>query len=187
MRPDRPRRRWAALIGGLFAVVGVALAAPRWNELDVRVQALLGPALQSQQTTFDQLPEARRAALVTGANRWLAMSPEQRVTATRQFQVWQQMNATERAAVLERRERFRQLPSDERRALLETRRQFDELPTSLQEQLRAEFEQLQPTLDGLGSPSFSAPSSPAPGDSAPLALPPSVVPGNTLNIPLLPK
>lgn len=187
MRPDSLLRRCAFALAGLLASAGVALAAPSWKDLDSRQQGLIKPALLSQGGDFDKLPAQRREALVKGADRWLSMTPEQRTTATQQFQQWQQMSAAEKIAVLERRERFRKLSPDQRKALLETQRQFLELPLQQQRDLRDEFKELQPHLDGLPTQPFGPPGSPTPGTTPTLGLPSTALPPpGTTGMPLPP-
>ncbi len=190
MRPDSMLGRCALILAGIFAGIGVALAAPAWKQLDTRQQALILPALQSQGGDFDKLPEQRRAALVKGADRWLAMTAQQRNTATQQFQRWQLMSVAEKMAVLERRERFRKLSPDQRKALLDTQKQFVEMPLQQQQDLREQFNELQPPLDGLPSQPFAPPTTTTPGSTAPLGLPVNSLPGSgsgTTALPALPR
>ena len=186
MRPDSSLRRWIiTLTGGLLAV-GVAVAAPvLWQQLSGEQQSLIKPALLTQGGDFDKLSEPRRSALVKGADRWLAMTPAQRTTATQQFQQWQQLSPAQKAAVLERRERFRKMTPDQRKALLDTREQFLDMSIEQQADLRDEFADLQPQLEGLtGQP--LTPTTPAtPGTTSPLGLPTTTLPNNATNIPLL--
>lgn len=186
MRPDALLRRFVLVLAA--TVFGAAAwAAPTWNTLDARQQALIKPALQSQGGNFDQLSEARRAALVTGADRWLAMTPSQRATATQQFQQWQRLGAEQKAVVLERRERFRKLSPEQRKALLETHKQFLEMPLQQQTDLREQFKDLQPVFDGLPAQPFGTPASPsAPSSPAPLGLPVTGLPsGSATTLPPL--
>ena len=179
MRPNALLRRVVLALAATVFNTGAALAAPSWNTLDARQQALIKPALQSQGGDFDQLSEPRRAALVKGADRWLAMTPSQRTTATQQFQQWQRLGAEQKVAVLERRERFRKLSPEQRKALLETQKQFLEMPLQQQTDLREQFKDVQPAFDGLPSQPFGTPSSPtAPGSPAPLGLPVTGLPSS---------
>ena len=188
MRPDSSLRRWLlALTGGLLAV-GAAIAAPAWLQLTAAQQSLIKPALVSQGGDFDKLPEASRTALVKGADRWLAMTPAQRTVATQQFQQWQQLSAVEKASVLERRERFRKMSPDQRKALLNTRDQFLEMPLLQQADLRDQFAELQPQLEGLISQPFNPTTPGTPGAPGPFGLPITNLPSNATSItaPLLP-
>ncbi len=190
MRPDSMLGRCALILTGIFVSAGFAFAAPAWKQLDVRQQALIAPALQSQGGDFDKLPAPRREALVKGADRWLAMTPQQRTVATQQFQQWQLMSAKEKVAVLERRERFRKLSPEQRKALLDTQKQFLEMPLQQQQELQGEFKDLQPGFDGLPSQPFGPPTSAPPGATVPLGLPVTGLPGpgsNTTNLPPLPR
>ena len=184
MRPNALLRRVVLGLVATFVGAGVALAAPTWNTLDARQQALIKPALQSQGGDFDQLSESRRTALVKGADRWLAMTPSQRNTATQQFQQWQRLGAEQKVAVLERRERFRKLSPEQRKALLETHKQFLEMPLQQQTDLREQFKDVQPAFDGLPSQPFGTPASPAaPGSPAPLGLPVTGLPSSSVTVP----
>lgn len=177
MRPDH-LRRWASLFAFGLLAAGAVFAAPAWKQLTSAQQALIQPALISQGGDFDKLPEPRRAALVKGADRWLAMSSEQRTVATQQFQQWQQLSNAEKLSVLERRERFRKLSPEERKALLETQKQFLEMPLKQQQELQSEFQELAPHLEALPTQSFGAPGSPAPGTTSPLGLPLNSLPSS---------
>lgn len=185
MRPDSFLHRSLLIAAGTAFTVGLALAAPAWQSLTSSQQALIKPALLTQGGDFNQLPEARRTALVKGADRWLAMTPQQRTTATQQFNQWQLMSAAEKVAVLQRRERFRKLTPDQRKALLDTQKQFLEMPLQKQQELQDQFKDLQPQLDTLPSQPFATPGSPSPGTTAPLGLPTSNLP-NSPNLPILP-
>ena len=184
MRLDLLVRRVGLILASVVLSSSAALAAPAWKQLSAQQQALITPALQSQGGNFDQLPETRRAALVKGADRWLAMSPAQRNTATQQFQQWQQLSGREKTLVLERRERFRKLSPEQRKALLDTRHQFQQMPLEQQQELRNEFKDL--IIDGLPSqPSFGTPGSPVPTDGAPaLGLPLTAPMSGGANLPL---
>lgn len=186
MRPNSFLRRCALVLGCSVMAASVAWAAPAWRELTNSQQALIKPALLSQGGDFDKLPESRRAALVKGADRWLAMSPAQRTTATQQFRQWQQLSAIDKVAVLEMRERFRRLSPDQRKALLDTQKQFRALPLQQQKDLRDEFKELQPLpqLDVLPmQPSLDTPGSTAPGSSPPFGLPGTTLPSNGTVLP----
>lgn len=186
MRPNSFVRRCALVLGCSVMAAGVAWAAPAWRELTNSQQALIKPALLSQGGDFDKLPESRRAALVKGADRWLAMSPEQRTTATQQFQQWQQLSVADKVAVLQMRERFRKLSPVQRKALLDTQKQFRGMPLEQQKDLRDEFNELQPLpqLDGLPmQPSLSTPGTTAPGSTAPFGLPATTLPSNGTVLP----
>ncbi len=187
MRPDSWLRRCTLILAGTLFGAGLAVAAPVWSALDAQQKALIAPALLSQGGDFDALPESRRAALVRGADRWLAMTPAQRTTATRQLQRWQGMTMAQKVAALERRERFRKMSPEQRKALLETQRQFEEMPLQQQVELRGEFEDLQPAFDGLPSQPFGTPTSPTPGAPPPLGLPGATLPNSTVNVPALPR
>lgn len=184
MRLDLLLRGISLGLSGALLLSNAALAAPAWKQLSPQQQALITPALQSQGGNFDKLPEARRAALIKGADRWLSMSPAQRNTATQQFQQWQRLSGQEKALVLERRERFRKLSPEQRKALLDTQQQFLKMPLEQQQDLRTEFDAL--SVDALpAQPSFGAPASPIPSDgTSSLGLPLS--PPNTggANLPL---
>lgn len=187
MRPDSLLRRCALVAVGTALGIGAVLAAPSWQELTARQQALITPALQSQGGNFDKLSEPRRNALVKGADRWLAMTPAQRATATDQFRQWQALSVEQKLAVLERRDRFRKMSPEERKALLETRDRFLEMPLQQQAELHTEFESLQPTLDGLSGQPLTPSTSPPPGSTVPLGLPPATLPGGTITtLPVLP-
>ena len=188
MRPDSSRRWWMlALTGGLLVATVAVAATPAWNQLNSKQQTLIKPALLTQGGDFDKLPEARRQALLNGADRWLSMSPEQRTLATRQFNQWQQLSAAEKMAVLERRERFRKMSADERKALLDTRDRFLEKTAHEQAELQEEFANIQPQLDGLTSQPLMSPSPDAPGSTSPLGLPATTLPSNGATIPVLPR
>lgn len=184
MRPDSSLRRAAWVLAACLLGTGATLAAPAWTQLTERQQALIEPALRTQGGNFDALPEARREALVRGADRWLAMSPEQRNVASQQFQRWQQLSTAERVQVLERRERFRKLPADQRKALLEAQKQFLEMPLQQQAELRNQFfkdlqnaaERIPSELDGSGGTPI------APSSNNPLGLP--VNPASPLGLPV---
>lgn len=187
MRPDALLRR---LPLALALVCGVAFAAaPAWKDLSREQQAVIAPSLVTQGGSYDALPEARRAALALGAERWLSMSGAERVNATRQFTRWQQMSAAEKAAVIEQRSRYRRMTPAERKALLETQRQFEQLDVRQQQALRDEFNTLLPAADGLeGLPSTTPPGTPGtpqpgptPGVSTLPNLPSSGALGNTLS------
>lgn len=169
MRVESVLRRCAPLaMACMLLGAGVAIAAPAWKNLDTQQQALIRPALQSQGGNFDALPEARRDALVKGADRWLTMTPDQRGKATRQFQQWQQLSAGQKATVLQRRERFRRMTPEQRKALLDTQKQFLEMPLQQQSELYNRFNELQPGLGGLTTQPITPPSSPAtPGTTTP--------------------
>ncbi|MES2884362.1 MAG: DUF3106 domain-containing protein [Pseudomonadota bacterium] len=188
MRPDSPLRRWIiTLTGGLFAI-GVAVAAPAlWHQLSSAQQVLIKPALLTEGGDFDKLPESRRGALVKGADRWLAMTPAQRNTATQQFQQWQLLSPAQKVAVLERRERFRKMTPDQRKALLDTREQFLDMSIERQTSLRDEFADLQPQLEGLTGQPLTPTDPTTPGSPSPFGLPLTTLPNNatTLPIPLL--
>ncbi len=179
MRLDSLLRRSALILATTLMGVGIALAAPAWKQLTAPQQALIEPALKSQ-GAFDTLSEPRRNALVKGADRWLAMTPEQRTAATRQFQQWQQLNTAEKVAVLERREQFRKLSSEQRKTLLDARKNYLDLPLQQQINLREQFNQLQSPFDGLPSSLFGTPNAPstpsAPGNSSTFGLPLSSTP-----------
>lgn len=176
----RPELRGAVLLLAL-GLSGPLLAAPEWSALPAEQQALIAPALQG--ADFNSLSEARRERLAEGARRWLAMDPEQRNQATRQFDTWQRMAPAERRAVIEQRERFRQLPRQEQQSLLERQRRFESLPGLEQDRLRTLYRQhldevrplvpLTQPLEGLLPPLTTVPglppaSSPAPsGSTAP--------------------
>lgn len=190
MRPDLALRRILLTIAGSLLALGVASAAPGWNDLTPQQQALITPALKSQGGNFDKLPGPRRSALVKGADRWLGMSAAQRTTATQQFQRWQQLSTAEKISVLERRERFRKLSPSQRKALLDTQKQFLEMPADQQVELRTEFSDLQTQVDGLSTQPLTPPSSPGtPGGTAPLGLPMTSLPGGGVDLPppLLPQ
>lgn len=186
MRPNSFVRRCALALGCSVMAVGLVWAGPAWRELTNIQQALIKPALLSQGGDFDKLPESRRAALIKGADRWLAMSPAQRTTATQQFQQWQQLSAGDKVAVLEMRERFRKLSPDQRKALLDTQKQFRALPLQQQKDLREEFNELRPLpqLDELPmQPSLGTPGTTAPGSSSPFGLPGTTLPSNGTVLP----
>lgn len=190
MRPDLLLRRILLTVAGTLFAAGAAFAAPSWNDLTSQQQALITPALKSQGGNFDQLPEPRRSALVKGADRWLGMSAAQRTTATQQFQRWQQLSTAEKISVLERRERFRKLSPSQRKALLDTQKQFLEMPADQQTELRTEFSELQPQIEGLPTQPLTPPGSPGnPGAIAPLGLPMTSLPGGGVDLPapLLPR
>lgn len=186
MRLESTLRRCVLAIAGTFLGVGAVLAAPAWSTLDNQQQALIKPALQSQGGDFDKLPEQRRIALVKGADRWLAMTPAERTTATQQLKQWQQLSNQQKVAVLERREQFRKLSPEQRKTLLETQKQFLEMPLQQQADLHNEFNDLRQGLDGLSSPGFTYPSTAAPGATVPLGLPTTPLPSTALGLPILP-
>jgi len=182
MRPNSSLRRMAWVLAGCLLGAGVTMAGPAWKQLTESQQALIEPALRSQGGDFDTLPEARREALMRGADRWLAMSAEQRSLATQQFQRWQQLSAAERVLVLERRERFRKMPAEQRKTLLDTHKQFLDLPLQQQADLRDQFEGLESSFEGFPS-DFGSPDSPTmPGSNNPLNLP--VNPASPLGLPV---
>ena len=184
MRPSALLRRVVLGLAASFLGASVVWAAPSWNARDARQQALIKPALQSQGGDFDRLSESRRTALVKGADRWLAMSPAQRTTATQQFQQWQALGAEQKVSVLERRERFRKLSPEQRKALLDTRKQFLEMPLQQQAELREQFKEVQPPIDGLPSQPLSTPSAPAtPANPAPFGLPATGLPSSNVALP----
>lgn len=185
MHLDLLLRRVGLTLASAMLSSSVVLAAPAWKQLSAQQQALITPALLLQGGDFDKLPEPRRAALVKGADRWLAMSPAQRNTATQQFQQWQQLSSSEKTLVLERRERFRKLSPEQRKALLDTQHKFQLMPLEQQQELRSEFNEL--PVDGLPSqPSFSTPGAPVSADGAPplgLPLTPPTSGGANLPVP----
>ncbi len=191
MRPDSllPHRaaslmrRCALILIGSLLGAGSALAAPAWKDLNSSQQALIRPALLSQGGDFDKLAEPRRAALVKGADRWLAMTPAQRTVATAQFQQWQQLTVAEKLAVLDRRDRFRKLSPDERKALLKTHKQFLETSLERQQELREQYNQLAPALDSLPAQPFGTPATPSPGTTAPVGLPTTTLPSSSVVVP----
>lgn len=190
MRPDSPLRRWIiALTGGLLAIGAAAAAPALWHQLSNEQQTLIKPALLTQGGDFDKLPEQRRTALVKGADRWLAMTPAQRTTATQQFQQWQLLSPAQKVAVLERRERFRKMTPDQRKALLDTREQFLDMSLEKQTELRDEFADLQPQLEGLTGQPLTPATPSAPNSPSPFGLPITNLPNNATNlpIPLLPR
>ena len=178
-------RRCALALACTVLSAGAAFAAPAWKDLNSSQQALIKPALQSQGGNFDALPEPRRAALVKGAVRWLTMTPEQRLAATQQFQQWQQLSVAEKLHVLESRDKFRKLSPVERQTLLNAQKQFLETPLQKQQELRDEFRALPPQLNNvLPLHPFGVQGSPSPSGTTPFGLP-SVLPNNTLNLPIL--
>ncbi|MDO9451302.1 MAG: DUF3106 domain-containing protein [Stagnimonas sp.] len=170
MRLDSLLRRSALILTTTLMGVGIALAAPAWKQLTAPQQALIEPALKSQ-GAFDTLPEPRRNALVKGADRWLAMTPEQRTAATRQFQQWQQLNTVEKVAVLERREQFRKLSSEQRKTLLDARKHYLDLPLQQQINLKEQFNLIQSPFEGLPTHPFAPATPTAPGSSSVFGLP----------------
>lgn len=176
MRLDSLLRRSALIIATTLMGVGIALAAPAWKQLTSRQQALIEPALKAQPGGFDSLPEPRRNALVKGADRWLAMTPEQRTAATRQFQQWQQLNTVEKVAVLERREQFRKLSAEQRKTLLDTHKYYLDLPLQQQINLKEQFSLLQAPFEGLPSSPLTPTTPNAPGSSSVFGLPLSSTP-----------
>lgn len=182
MRPNSPLRRVAWVLAGCLLGAGVTLAAPTWKQLTESQQALIEPALRAQGADFDTLPEVRREALTRGADRWLAMSAEQRTLATQQFQRWQQLSAAERVMVLERRERFRRMPAEQRKTLLDTHKQFLDLPLQQQAELRDQFKELGSSFEGFPS-EFGTPDAPTtPSGNNPLGLP--VNPASPMGLPV---
>lgn len=178
------RRRATALwLVALLGATSALAAAPVWTDLSNQEQALIGPALLSQKTTFDALPEARRSALAAGARKWLGMNEQQRAIATRQLQEWQAMSPAEKQAALERRERFRKLSSGEQQSLLNVRRQYLALPDDVKSQLRDQFSATTGLggTDTLTAPSFSPPATPLLPALPSTTAPPSAAP--TINLP----
>ena len=140
MRPETHSRVWPVVLAALWW--GAASAAtPAWKDLTPAQQAVIAPALKLQGLGFDQLPEARRAILLTGADRWLAMNQSQRAQATRQLQEWQAMSPAEKRLALERREQFRRMSPEEQQQLLQKQREFMLLPDATKAQLRNQFDQ----------------------------------------------
>jgi len=182
MRPNSSLRRMAWVLAGCLLGAGVTVAAPAWKQLTEGQQALIEPALRAQGGDFDTLPEARREALMRGADRWLAMTPEQRGLATQQFQRWQQLSAAERVLVLERRERFRKMPAEQRKTLLDTHKQFLNLPLQQQADLRDQFKDLETTFEGFPSDFGGTDAPAAPGGSNPLGLP--INPASPMGLPV---
>jgi len=191
VRPETSSRRrnrptFLLVLAGALVTLA-AYAAPAWKQLTSAQQGLIKPALLSEGGDFDRLSETRRAALIKGADRWLAMTPEQRTRATQQFQQFQQLSGPEKLAVLERRERFRKLPPEQRKALLDTQKQFLEMPLQQQQDLQDQFKDLQLQLEALPSQQFPTPSPSAPGNPPPLGLPvTNSLPGVSTLSPLLP-
>jgi len=183
VRPDSFLRSCAFVIALTLLGVGSAWAAPTWNELNNRQQALIKPSLQSEGGDFDSLSEPRRAALVKGADRWLAMTAEQRIVATEQFQQWRRLSTAEKLAVLDRRDRFRKMGPDQRKALLDTHKQFLESSLQRQQELRDIFNRLPVPTTSLPSQPFGTPQPPTPGAQPPLGLPGTVFPSNTFTLP----
>lgn len=183
MRTDSLIRRCVLILTATLFGAGVVLAAPAWKDLNSRQQAMIKPSLISQGGDFDRLPLQRREALVKGADRWLGMTPEQRTTATQQFQQWQLLSAQQKVSALERRERFRKLSPEQRKALLETHKQFLEMPLQQQTELHNEFNDLQQNINGLPAQPFATPTSPTPGSTVPLGLPVTTLPSGTILLP----
>lgn len=176
MRLDSLLRRSALILTTTLMGVGIALAAPAWKQLTAYQQALIEPALKSEGSAFDTLSEPRRNALVKGADRWLAMTPEQRTAATRQFQQWQQLNTVEKVAVLERREQFRKLSAEQRKTLLDARKHYLDLPLQQQINLKEQFNLIQSPFEGLPTSPFTPTTPTAPGTSSVFGLPLSSTP-----------
>lgn len=157
MRPDGRTRVWPVLLAALWWSAASA-ATPAWKDLTPAQQAVIAPALKLQGVGFDQLPEARRAVLLTGADRWLAMSEQQRAVATRQLQEWQAMSPAEKRLALEKREQFRRLSPDEQQLLLKKHREFMMLPDAAKSQLRNQFDQTRnPAVGAAGMPDSAMP------------------------------
>lgn len=115
-----PCGAYAAVLPPLDAVVAPAAVAPpeppagagalAWEALTEAEQRVL----RRFAPEWDDLPMGRRAALVQGARRWLAATPEERRRWRRSFHHWRELSPEERARW---REKWESLSPEERERL----------------------------------------------------------------------
>ena len=88
--------------------------------------------------------EAEQERLAVGADRYLALSPEQRRSFRKRFQRWERLPPERRAMLEQRLEQFRQLSPEEQQALRERHKRFRKMSPERRRALRDRFQRLSP-------------------------------------------
>ena len=106
--------------------------------------ARLAPTRLISLGTMPSRDSERQQALAKGSQRWVSMTPEQRLGAQQRFSQWRAMPPEQRQQLRQRWQQFKSMPPEQQQRVRESFNRFRQMPPERRMQLRRQWRQMTP-------------------------------------------